>query len=339
MTQRPARPPHRLPRGAARRRAAGLAGRGPRRGRRARARSAGTSARPSARRTPPRWSSGRPSGPPSTRSSTSTSRGWSARARPAADADEPTSPTASGPRQRARRWPTSASARRGAGRRRPGGAGDGWPSRRSAGSARCRAAGPGCRSWSAYTALQRVSPAELVDRIVAGAAGRGPDRRARPRRAAGRRVGALHRGWSRPTPAAGSPRRRGPTTSPTSRSGRRIDRLDFTAARAGRPRGDAPRDLPAGPPAGDPADPGAPRPPPRPARLPAHRPRLDLHRRRPAGHPPPAEAPAPHRAGRALRRQRLGGQLRAVHADAGLRAARAVPARCARSRSSTRSTR
>ena len=62
----------------------------------------------------------------------------------------------------------------------------------------------------------------------------------------------------------------------------------------------------------------------RPARLPAYGPGLDVHRRRTAHHPPQAEAAAPHRARRALRRQRLGGQLRAVHAAARLRAARPV---------------
>ena len=79
--------------------------------------------------------------------------------------------------------------------------------------------GPGLSSWSAYTALQRVSPGELVDRIVAGAA----RRRQRPRRRPPGWPGggsAASPARSRTTPAAGSPRRRGPTTSPTSRSGR-----------------------------------------------------------------------------------------------------------------------
>jgi uncharacterized protein len=50
--------------------------------------------------------------------------------------------------------------------------------------------GPGLSSWSAYTALQRVAPGELVDRIVAAllAEGRGEDE---ARREAGRRIGAF----------------------------------------------------------------------------------------------------------------------------------------------------
>ena len=180
------------------------------------------------RRTPPRWSRSRASGRRSTRSSTSTSRGWSARA------------LGRSATRRARRARSATTRQaladfrerlaRGAGRRRPGGAGSSWPSRWSAGSARCRAAVPGCRSWSAYTALQRVSPAELVDRIVAGAAGRGPH--SRRRRAA----------W----PAGGSARftaqveddarrriaeEKGPDHVADVAIRPSIDRLDFTAAR------------------------------------------------------------------------------------------------------------
>ena len=199
-----------------------------------------------------------------------------------------------------------------------------WRSRRSPGSARCRAADPACRRWSAYTALQRVSPSELVDRIVHGAARRGPGRRRGPRgsRAAGSaRFTRLVEGDARRRIAE----EKGPehvadvAIRPTHRPARLHRRPQ------GRPRGDAARDLPAGPAARHPADPGAPRPPARPAGLPAYRPRVDLHRRRAADHPPQAEAAAPHRAGRALRRQRLGRQLRAVHAAAGVRAARPVP--------------
>jgi uncharacterized protein with von Willebrand factor type A (vWA) domain len=52
--------------------------------------------------------------------------------------------------------------------------------------------GPGLSSWSAYTALRRVSPAELIDRIVAAllAQGRVEEEAAR---VAGRRVGAFTR--------------------------------------------------------------------------------------------------------------------------------------------------
>ena len=90
------------------------------------------------------------------------------------------------------------------------------------------------------------------------------------------------------------------------------------------PRGDAPRDLPAGPAAGDPAHPGAPRESPGP---------LDFRRTVRASIstggvplvPPTSPKAAPHRARRALRRERVGRELRAVHAVAGLRAARPVP--------------
>ena len=183
--------------------------------------------------------------------------------------------------------------------------------------------GPGLSSWSAYTALQRVAPAELVDRIVAGAAGRGPHR-------GGGRAGRGPPGRRLHPPGRGrrpAPDRRGEGPRPRRRrrgpAEHRPDRLHRRPQ--GRPRGDAPRDLPAGPAARDPAHPGAPRQAARPARLPAYRPRLDLHRRRTAGHPPPAQAAAPQRARRALRRERLGRELRAVHAAAGLRAARPVP--------------
>lgn len=53
--------------------------------------------------------------------------------------------------------------------------------------------GPGLSSWSAYTALQRVAPQELVDRIVAGLLGDRDDeaRATDARRLANRRVGAF----------------------------------------------------------------------------------------------------------------------------------------------------
>ena len=89
--------------------------------------------------------------------------------------------------------------------------------------------GPGLSSWSAYTALQRVSPAELMDRLVQGLLGQGLDGE-QAQRAAGRRIGDFTR------MVEGDARRRiaeekGPehvadvTVRPT------IDRLDFTAAR------------------------------------------------------------------------------------------------------------
>jgi uncharacterized protein with von Willebrand factor type A (vWA) domain len=89
--------------------------------------------------------------------------------------------------------------------------------------------GPGLSSWSAYTSLQRVSPAELIDRLVQGLLGQGLDDD-QARRTAGRRVGDFTR------LVEGDARRRiaeekGPvhvadvTVRPT------IDRLDVTAAR------------------------------------------------------------------------------------------------------------
>ena len=283
------RPAHRLPRGAARRRA--VRSRWPRtstRSRRSRPCRWDHRGHRPRRRTPPRWSRSRPSGRPSTtlfdvyfpragrRGRAGAERRSGDDAGPVRDNAEALAEfreqlleaLAAGDEERLARLAVEMVGRFGA-----------MPGR-----------GPGLSSWSAYTALQRVAPPTLVDRIVAGAAApSGRERGARPR-ASPDAGSAPSPGWSRPTPGAGSPRRRVPTTSPTSRSKPSIDRLDFTAAPQGRPGGDAPRDLPAGPPAGDPADPGAPRPPARPARLPAYRPGLDLDRRRPARHPPPAEA-------------------------------------------------
>lgn len=89
--------------------------------------------------------------------------------------------------------------------------------------------GPGLSSWSAYTALQRVSPQELVAQLVAGLMGRGVDTDV-AERLAGRRVGSFTR-----LVEADARRRlaeeKGPqhvahvVVRPT------IDRLDFAAAR------------------------------------------------------------------------------------------------------------
>ena len=89
--------------------------------------------------------------------------------------------------------------------------------------------GPGLSSWSAYTALQRVAPGELLDRLVQGLLADGSDD-ARAEQTAGRRIGDFTR------LVEGDARRRiaeekGPehvartTVRPT------IDRLDFMAAR------------------------------------------------------------------------------------------------------------
>ncbi|MCW2766885.1 MAG: hypothetical protein JWO11_2844 [Nocardioides sp.] len=89
--------------------------------------------------------------------------------------------------------------------------------------------GPGLSSWSAYTALQRVAPSELVDRIIqALLAEGGADDAAR--RTAGRRLGGFT------TMVEDEARRRiaeekGPDHVANVAIRPTIDRLDFTAAR------------------------------------------------------------------------------------------------------------
>ncbi len=89
--------------------------------------------------------------------------------------------------------------------------------------------GPGLSSWSAYTALQRVAPSELVDQIVRGllAEGRNDDE---AQRVAGRRLGGFTR------MVEDDARRRiaeekGPDHVANVAIRPTIDRLDFTAAR------------------------------------------------------------------------------------------------------------
>ena len=89
--------------------------------------------------------------------------------------------------------------------------------------------GPGLSSWSAYTALQRVAPAELVDRIVRALLAQGRDEAA-AHREAGRRIGAFT------TLVEADARRRiaeekGPEHVASVAVRPAIDRLDFTAAR------------------------------------------------------------------------------------------------------------
>ena len=90
--------------------------------------------------------------------------------------------------------------------------------------------GPGLSSWSAYTALRRVAPAELVDRIVAAlrAEGRAEQEAAR---AAGQRVGrftALVEADARRRIAE----EKGPDHVADVALRPTIDRIDFTSARA-----------------------------------------------------------------------------------------------------------
>ncbi len=89
--------------------------------------------------------------------------------------------------------------------------------------------GPGLSSWSAYTALQRVAPSELVDQIVQGllAEGRSEEE---AQRVAGRRVGSFTRR------VEDDARRRiaeekGPDHVANVAIRPTIDRLDFTSAR------------------------------------------------------------------------------------------------------------
>lgn len=89
--------------------------------------------------------------------------------------------------------------------------------------------GPGLSSWSAYTALQRVAPAELTDRILAAllAEGRAEDQ---ARRETARRIGsftALVEGDARRRIAE----EKGPDHVANVAVRPAIDRLDFTAAR------------------------------------------------------------------------------------------------------------
>ena len=318
--QRPAHHAHRLPRGAARSRCAGLARRGSRRDRRASAARLGRPRRDPAgvRRhagqaagaaadlrhalrplLPAPGRRGRGSGTGSHRRSnrrrTLGTRRWTGARRLA---------EALADRRRRRRWRSSP--------REAVGAFGAMPRAR---------AGP-VAAGRRTRRCNGVSPADAGRAVVAALLADGP-RRGRPARRGGpprRRV--------RPAVEADARRRIAAEKGPDHvarvavRPTHRPARLHLRAP--GRPRRDATRDLPAGPAPRDPARPRAARPAPRPARLPAYRARLDLDRRRPAGHPPQAEATAPHRAGRALRRERLGGELRPVHADAGLRPARAV---------------
>ena len=89
--------------------------------------------------------------------------------------------------------------------------------------------GPGLSSWSAYTALQRVSPGELVDRIVQALLAEGRTEE-EATRVAGRRVGGFTR------QVEDDARRRiaeekGPDHVADVAIRPSIDRIDFTAAR------------------------------------------------------------------------------------------------------------
>ncbi|MCD4523472.1 VWA domain-containing protein [Nocardioides sp. cx-173] len=89
--------------------------------------------------------------------------------------------------------------------------------------------GPGLSSWSAYTALQRVSPQQLVDQIVSALLAQGRSEE-EAQRVSGRRVGAFTR------QVEDDARRRiaeekGPDHVAKVATRPSIDRVDFTAAR------------------------------------------------------------------------------------------------------------
>ncbi|HEU4810687.1 MAG TPA: VWA domain-containing protein [Nocardioides sp.] len=89
--------------------------------------------------------------------------------------------------------------------------------------------GPGLSSWSAYTALQRVSPADLTQQIIDALLGQGLTE-AEAERGSGRRVGAFTRSVEddarrRIAEEKGPDHMADVAVRPT------IDRLDFTAAR------------------------------------------------------------------------------------------------------------
>jgi uncharacterized protein with von Willebrand factor type A (vWA) domain len=89
--------------------------------------------------------------------------------------------------------------------------------------------GPGLSSWSAYTALQRVAPAELADRIVQAllADGRVDDE---ARREAGRRIGSFT-GLVEADARRRIAEEKGPDHVANVAVRPSIERLDFTAAR------------------------------------------------------------------------------------------------------------
>ncbi|WP_244246783.1 VWA domain-containing protein [Nocardioides euryhalodurans] len=174
-------------------------------------------------RTPPPWSRSTPSGRPSTRSSTSTSHGsW---AGPASTTDRDDLVAKDGPEALADLRERLAEAL---------GSGESGELQDLAVEAVERfgempGRAPGLSGWSAYTALRRVSPAELTERIVAGlvAGGRTEEE---ARRAAGRRVGgfaALVEGDARRRIAE----EKGPDHVADVALRPTIDRLDFSSAR------------------------------------------------------------------------------------------------------------
>ena len=91
--------------------------------------------------------------------------------------------------------------------------------------------GPGLSSWSAYTTLQRVSPGELVDRIVSGLLAQGRDGED-AERIAGRRVGA-YTAFVEADARRRIAAEKGPEHVAQVAVRPTIDRLDFTAARRG----------------------------------------------------------------------------------------------------------
>ena len=239
-------------------------------------------------------------------------------------------------------WAGAAGAgRRGAPGRRP--AGDAAPRRD-----RCRAARrhAGSRSRAVGLVVVQHPPGAEPGHPRAAAGTRADGRRQRPVAAVGGDRDA-HRDPSGGTVPCARRGRRPPTGRGGPDAG--VRRAHDPAAQhrpavlhlgpPRRHRRDAPPDLSPRPTARDPAGQGAACTSPGTAGLPAYRPGLHLDRRRAAHHPPPAEAAAPDRARRPLRRQRVGGELRVVHAAARLCARASSSPRSGPSRSSTTCTR
>ena len=330
----PPRPAHRVRRGPAHRGATGLVGRGPRRGRGGDDARAGATGRACGRRSPRRWSRGRATAPsfdavfdlffPAL-------LGSGALRRPHARAR--LDRTRSAVRTYARRGSPSGRGGRAAGGVVEAMAADDQEAllalvRESVERLGAMPGRPrGMSSWSSYNTLQKLAPDTLVLRLAQALMAGTDDRAARSEElamvGAARRVDAVRR------MVESDVRRR----IAEEKDPEHVARTDVAAATRPdrvhqrpeeRHRRDAPPDLSAGTTARHPPREGAARATPRAAGLPAHRPRLGVDRRRTDDDAPPSEAAAPHRARRALRRQRLGRQLRVVHAAARLRAARAV---------------
>ena len=180
----------------------------------------------------------------------------------------------------------------------------------------------GASPWSAYETLQRLDVQHLVNQLVEGLMRDGVEREQAdklPQRRLTAFISAVHADIERRAAERKGPdRRAAEQVRPT------IDKLAFSEARHAdlaamrREVYQLARRL-----ATRLARTAQPRR--RSGQLPPDDPGIDGDRRRAADHTPPAQAPTSHRPGRAVRRQRLGGTLRALHADVRVRPAGGVP--------------